>query len=345
MVYFIYGRTGSGKSAHMLRHASMAGGKHIFVLVPDRAAVLAEKMFAGAPNAGDIDVVTFRRLSNFVFRRYGGICENYISKGAKKVIMHNTLSSLSGFFSTEGSYFDSDTAATERFMSMRTELARGAVTPELLARAAEACGGETGKKFGDISLLFTAFDAEVGVHFADPDGILARMNALLAENDFFSGCDVYLDSFNSFSKEQLITLREIMRSADNVYISVPCVPGEDDDVPCFYGISDTARRLLDVARDANAEQGKPTVLRACARYENDEMAILAKNLFPGKGCTRVDYEEEPACVRVMSAANVFAESEAVSIISVCCFLIFSTLTVTSAPYSIAFSITSPGLFV
>ena len=127
MVHFIYGRTGSGKSTFMLECAAATHGKHIFVLVPDRGAVMAERAFSYAPNAGDIDVVTFSRLSNFVFRKYGGICENYISRGAKKVIMHNTLAALSGFFASKGEFFESDTAATERFIAMHTELARGAV--------------------------------------------------------------------------------------------------------------------------------------------------------------------------------------------------------------------------
>ena len=311
MVYFIYGRTGSGKSTYMFERACSASGKHIFVLVPDRAAVLAEKTFAYAKNAGDIDVVTFRRLSNFVFRKYGGICENYISKGAKKVIMHNTLASLAGVFSTEGNYFDSDTAATERFISMRTELSRGAVTPELLASAAEACGEEAGKKFADISLLFTAFDAEVGTHFSDPDGILSKMNELLEKNDFFHGSDVYIDSFNSFSKEQLLTVGRIMKSADNVYISIPYVPGEDENVPCFYGIVDTAKRLMETARSVGADMGSPCILRDRSRYESGEMDFLAKNLFPGGTYKKDIYDKEPADVRVMSAANAFAESEAV----------------------------------
>ena len=82
MVHFIYGRTGSGKTGFMLECAAATHGKHIFVLVPDRGAVMAERAFSYAPNAGDIDVVTFSRLSNFVFRRYGGLCESYISRGA-----------------------------------------------------------------------------------------------------------------------------------------------------------------------------------------------------------------------------------------------------------------------
>ncbi len=311
MVHFIYGRTGSGKSAYMLARAAQNENKHIFVLVPDRGAVMAERAFSYAPNAGDIDVVTFRRLANFVFRKYGGICENYISRGAKKVMMHNTLAALSPLFASKGEFFESDTAATERFINMRTELARTAVSPELLAEAAEACDNETGKKFADISLLFAAFDAEVGERFADPDGILAKMNALLAENNFFGGCDVYIDSFTSFSKEQLYTVREIMRTADNVYISVPYVPEEDGDTPCFFGIADTAKRLRDTAEAAHADVGESIVLSARDRFGSEELSFLAQNLFPGSGYVKQTYGKKPENIRVMSAANAFAEAEAV----------------------------------
>ncbi|MBQ9746220.1 MAG: PD-(D/E)XK nuclease family protein [Clostridia bacterium] len=311
MVHFIYGRTGSGKSSFMFERAAAEKGKHIFVLVPDRGAVLAERMFSYAPCAGDIDVVTFRRLSNFVFRKYGGICENYISRGAKKVIMHNTLAALSGFFASKGEFFENDTAAAERFIGMRTELARGAVTPELLARAAEACEGEAGKKFADISLLFTAFDAEVGARFEDPDGMLAKTNALLEKHSFVRGSDVYIDQFNSFSKEQLITVREIMRSADNVYISVPYVPAEDRHTPCFFGIADTEKRLLQTAEEADAPLAEPTVLLAGRRFESEELSFLSRNLFPGSGYVKGTYEKKPCHIRIMSAANAFAEAEAV----------------------------------
>ena len=311
MVYFIYGRTGSGKSRFMLECASATHGKHIFVLVPDRGAVMAERAFSYAPNAGDIDVVTFSRLSNFVFRKYGGICENYISRGAKKVIMHNTLASLSGLFASKGEFFESDTAQAERFIGMRTELSRTSVTPEALAKAAEACGGEPGKKFADISMLFTAFDAEVGTRFEDPDGMLAKTNALLGGSDFFRGSDVYIDSFMSFSKEQLATVKEIMRSADNVYVSVPYVPAEDKNTPCFFGIADTAKRLLDTAESAGAVLAEPTVLLSGRRFANEELSFLSRNLFPGGGYVRAVYEKKPENVRVMSAANNFAEAEAV----------------------------------
>lgn len=81
MIGFVYGRTGTGKSAELFSRAekSAAGGKRVFILVPDRDAVAAESRASVLSGAGNIDVVTFRRLTNYIFRALGGLCENYIA--------------------------------------------------------------------------------------------------------------------------------------------------------------------------------------------------------------------------------------------------------------------------
>ena len=311
MVSFIYGRTGSGKSSYIYEKAANTIGKHIFVLVPDRAAVLAETRFAAAPNAGDIDVITFRRLCNFVFRRYGGICENYISRGAKKVMMHNTVRALSGLLSSYKDIGAGDTAATEKLISMRTELARSGASLSRLELAAQKNDGEAGKKFADMALLFTAFDAEVGARFTDPDGMIAKMNALLSVNDFFCGCDVYIDSFASFSGEQLETVKQIIKSADNVYITLPFVPREDARTPCFFGVNDTRARLFAAVNEAGGQISEQTVLFDVKRFKNEELSFLSRNLFPGNANVKAVFEKEPEHIHAVYAANAFAESEAV----------------------------------
>ena len=311
MIRFIYGRTGSGKSSFLYQKAVETAGKHIFVLVPDRAAVLSETRFAASPNAGDIDVVTFRRLCNFVFRKYGGICENYISRGAKKVMMYNTVRALSELLVSYKNIGTGDTSVIEKLVNMRTELSRSAATPEALERAANKNNDESGKKFADTALIFSAFDAEVNTRFADPDGMTARMNAVLAECDFFCGCDVYIDSFSSFSKDQLETVKHIMRSADNVFITVPFVPNEDKKTPCFFGVADTNRRLRRTAEESGAEIGEDTILLDGLRFENEELSFLSRNLFPGGKYVKGIYEKAPEHIHVIYAANAFAESEAV----------------------------------
>ena len=103
MIGFVYGRSGSGKSEWIdSRMSEAARTGHVFLLVPDREAVAAESRAADVGNAGTIDVVTFRRLCNYIFRRYGGLCADYIGAGAKKLMMRNVLEALSPTLSEYG---------------------------------------------------------------------------------------------------------------------------------------------------------------------------------------------------------------------------------------------------
>ena len=95
MIRFIYGKTGSGKTdAVFAEMEKSARERRTFLLVPDREAVAAESRAAELNGAQNIDVLTFGRLCNYIFRRYGGLCVDYIGAGAKKLIMRNTVKKL-----------------------------------------------------------------------------------------------------------------------------------------------------------------------------------------------------------------------------------------------------------
>ena len=79
MVGFIYGRRGTGKSEFVysrMEEAAKAG--KVYLLVPDREAVMAESRVAELSGAGNMDVITFGRLCNYIFRAFGGLCADYI---------------------------------------------------------------------------------------------------------------------------------------------------------------------------------------------------------------------------------------------------------------------------
>ena len=70
MIHFIYGKTGSGKTETVFSEMEKSA-KHgkVFLLVPDREAVASESRAAELKNAQNIDVLTFGRLCNYIFRR------------------------------------------------------------------------------------------------------------------------------------------------------------------------------------------------------------------------------------------------------------------------------------
>ena len=78
MIHFIYGKAGTGKSERIYKEIErVATGKHVFLLVPDREAVAAESRMAELRGAQNIDVITFGRLCNYIFRAYGDLCVDY----------------------------------------------------------------------------------------------------------------------------------------------------------------------------------------------------------------------------------------------------------------------------
>ena len=223
MVGFVYGRSGSGKSEWVYSHMEETAARgHVFLLVPDREAVAAESRASALAGAGSIDVVTFGRLCNYIFRRYGGLCADYISTGAKKLLMRNVMRALSPVLKEYGAA--SGWGVLENLTAARSEMYQDKIFPNDLDRAANTLGEDSplAAKASDLSVIFAAFDAEVASRWEDPDGILSKADALLAVHDFFAGSTVYIDSFSSFSAQQYAIIERMMAGANDVFITLSC---------------------------------------------------------------------------------------------------------------------------
>lgn len=114
MLHFIYGRTSSGKSDWLYAKASeSAKSRRVFIIVPDREAVAAERKCAELEGGENIDVVTFSRLVNYIFRKKGSICQSYIGAGAKKIIMYGVLRDIKAELDCFGKVSPSDLSTVE----------------------------------------------------------------------------------------------------------------------------------------------------------------------------------------------------------------------------------------
>lgn len=315
MLNFIYGRTGTGKSAELFSRASAAavGGKRVFILVPDRDAVAAERRASTLRGAGNIDVVTFRRLSNYVFRALGGICEKYVGAGAKKVIMYSVLDTLKPRLADYKNISKTDLNMTEKLVKARGEMMRNDIAPEALADAATRLDGKTASKLSDLALIFSEFDRAVATRWKDPDGMLSAVSSLDGTSDFFRGSEVYIDSFSAFTSQQYGLLERIFAGADNVCVTVAYEPDGDKNEPAFMTLENTASMLKKTAVRAGIKLGENTILRVPTRYENDELSFLSSNLWSSSRAVKAHYAGEAKNIRVVGASNAYAEAEAVAV--------------------------------
>ena len=311
MIRFIYGKSGSGKTEAVFSEMERSEGR-VFLLVPDREAVSAESRAAELNNAQNIDVLTFGRLCNYIFRRYGGLCVDYIGAGAKKLMMRNVMKTLSPALKEYGEV--NHFGIFEKMTELRTNCYHDKITPSDLESAGNAIGEGVplGAKAADLALIFSAFDAEVSSRFEDPDGMLSSAYALLQKNDFFHGANVFIDSFSSFSAQQYDVLENIFRTAKNVWITFPFLKEERNESAVII-LSETERRVRNtVSKAGKSEEVSEIVLRDFCRYRSEELAFLAENIVK-KRMPAKDKSFLPNDIRVVRAANSFSEAEAVAL--------------------------------
>lgn len=314
MFSFIYGRSGTGKSFEIFSRASALayGGKHVFIIVPDRDAVGAERMSASLPGAKNVDVVTFSRFANFVFRSLGGICERYITQGAKKVIMHGVIDDMRGDLSEYGGISKTDLSMTETFVSARSEMARNMISPDMMSDASAKLPGKTGGKLSDLGRIFSAFDNEVEKRWRDPDGILSRASDAIPGSGFLKGTDVFIDAFSAFTAQQYALIENISAEADSVTVSLGFEPDEDKNDPAFMSLEKTNGILRDIAKRSGKKIAEDIVLRVPKRAKNEELRLVSSSFWRSYRGSSAVYGEMTDSVRVISGANPYAEAEAVA---------------------------------
>ena len=311
MIRFIYGKTGSGKTTSVFAEMERSAQEtKVFLLVPDREAVASESRAAELSGAQNVDVLTFGRLCNYVFRSFGGLCVDYIGAGAKKLIMRNVMKTLSPFLKEYGK--TNHFGVFEKMTAFRSACYQDKIAPSNLMDVSRSLGEETplGAKTADLGMIFAAFDQEIATRFEDPDGMLSSAYALLQKHDFFSGTDVYIDSFSSFSPQQYDILENIFRYADNVTVTFPFVK-EDRNEPSVAVLAETERRLRRLAEKTGAGKIEETVLRGSLRYKNEALRYLAENIDRSRSGTW-DCEKASDAIRIVRATNAFSEAEAVA---------------------------------
>ena len=313
MLEMIYGRSGSGKSDELFRRASASAAvRHVFILVPDRDAVSAERRVSKLENAGNIDVVTFRRLANYIFRSLGGICENYISAGEKKVVMQSVIEDMQVRLAEFSGVSPTDTYAVETFIDARREMMINMISPEQLSDAALRIPGKTGRKTADLSAIFSEFDSRVARLWRDPDGMLVAAAAKDGVERFFSESDIFIDAFTSYTAPQYLLIEKMISGSPRVAITLAYEPDEDKDEPAFATLFGTDEKLSELAKKNGVKVKEPTTLHDALRFDDAALKFLSANMW-SSGKVFPHYDENTDALRVFSAADAYAEAEAVAI--------------------------------
>ncbi len=283
---FLLGRAGSGKTCevrNMLKNMAGSGGSRLMLLVPEQASFENERAMLrllGAKDARRVSVTSFSRLVDLVQRECGGFAGRRLDDGGRGMFLSLALEQVKDRLriyrkNAEG------TELVGPLLGVLAEFKMCDVGPKSLEEAAlRLPDGSLRRKTEEISWIFSAYDALVAQSFVDPLDDLTRLKRILQEHPLFEGYTVMIDSFQSFTVQEYDIIGQILRQAEDVWITL-CADslGGEEDSGLFSIARKTARVLTRIAVRAGVPVASPAVLQPGGRFKAPALAALEAGVY------------------------------------------------------------------
>ncbi|MBC8545540.1 exodeoxyribonuclease V subunit gamma [Clostridiaceae bacterium NSJ-31] len=316
MLRFITGTAGSGKTTLLRRQvcADVEAGERVIVVVPEQVSFETERSIydvLGARKAMGVEVLSFTRLCNRIFREYGGLAGDYIDDSARLLLMSVTLEEWKDALRLYGNR-SGRLQFVQALVSQISEFKNAGVTPDALEEFARSAGeGGLAEKTAELSVIFRAYQARLAQSYKDAEDDLMSACALLEVNPFFSGYRVYIDAFKSFTAGEYRLLTHIIAQSPSVTAAL-CTDSLED---CEHGmglfslVQKTAARLSRIARENRVPVETIAVLTQNHRTPHPDLRHLEQNLFRSAAAP---YPGAAPHLRLVRAANLYDEAEYVA---------------------------------
>lgn len=280
-----------------------------WVLVPDGMVLTAERelSLSTPPSAGlYCDTVSFRRLANNIFRRFGGLHYNYADAAAEALLMWRAISLCRDSLTVYGDSV-SDPSAVPAVQRAVTELKQSMIPPEAFMKAAIKLkysdeGASVADKCIDIANIYAAYEELLTESYDDRLKDISYAAEKLSENDWFEGGELYLFAFSSFTAQQYELLKRASRQASEIYVIFTCPCEYDRRSIEFEGMRDTVRRLRAVAETAKT----PFDTETLPSVRTDAPYMLASGLW---GRLAPVSDAVPDFIEAVECADARAEAE------------------------------------
>lgn len=317
MLQLVLGRAGSGKTRYarefFQQATSSADGRQILI-VPEQYSFESEKAILellGPSRAKDVSVMSFSRLTEWFFRLYGGLVGERLSDGGRAVLMEIAAAQVIDHLEIYAGPAKRGELG-QILLSALSELKSCALSAQDLLSYAQALpDGELSDKLSEVSLIFEAYESLIDRGYADPLDDVTKMAQMLPQTDFFRGAKIVIDSFSGFTAQELLLIREILKSAESLTVTLCCDSLEDRAAGFgrFSSVQKTAEKLIRIAREEGAAVAAPVYLTAAPRFRSGELKALEAGLFDD---VTEPYEAKPEAVSIYRAADIYEEAEYVA---------------------------------
>lgn len=317
MLRCILGRAGSGKTEYVLREIQQAIAKNVqplIFLVPEQFSFETERTLLqrlGVKDAAKVEVLSFTRLADKVFRETGGIADPVMDDVTRALVMSRALEIHTAPENREQDAKKvrlNDTAYISSLLALATECKQCGITPRLLSAAANGLDDGTLKtKTADFAALFDIYESLSLTSGIDPEDVLNILVEKLPDSTCFSNATVFVDGFKGFTVPELQILGYLMKIG-TVVVTLPAdktAPEKDVKVGGLFAPAlRTLQQLKDVASESGVVVEQPILLDKNHRAKNECLRVLEANMFAPRPAT---LDTAASAVTVTACADIYEE--------------------------------------
>ncbi len=314
MLQLVTGRSGSGKTEYvrgLLGGLAQQGEDRLLLLVPEQFSFDTERAMLqrfGNRDAQNVEVLSFTRLADFVFRDIGGNAGLIADEGTKLILMLRAMDAVADRLEHYKKYTNDVRLAKELLAVFREVRQSGAALQKLTDAAGQVESPILSRKLNELFLIFDVYDALFRQRYLDEETQLEKLCAALDDNRVLAGYTIAIDGFKSFTGRELALLGRILSQAKDVYVTL-CTDGPSPSM-IFHSVNETKRRLERMAKERDISvrlvPQEESGIRSGRRFLVPELAYLEEHLFyPGAPA----YEEEAGHITLCESPTLFDECE------------------------------------
>lgn len=318
MLNLVTGRAGSGKTEYILNiiENRLESGIPMIYIVPEQISFETERKILkkfGADKALKIEVLSFTRLSEKIFREYGDIALERIDESGKSILMSRAIDSCAEHLSLFANK-SSSTYLIDMLLGLVTEFKQGLISPEQVQEISLKVENNVLKqKLEEISKIYAAYEALICQCGADSLNDITLACKKIQGRNFFGDYTIFIDSFKSFTSQEYALIEKILEQSRDTFISL-CIDKND-----ISGLFDTTKRtekkIRALAKKHAVKIAVPVVLPEnggdMPRFRSKSLAALERKFFR-YGTTGTDQCTLGENIEIYCAPTPYEECETVA---------------------------------
>ncbi len=302
MITWLLGRSGTGKTAALMQKLPTLAAKYerVYYLVPEQSSMGLEREIGGLA-LGNVKAVSFRRLCNEIFRRFGGVAGSYMTATRQTALIYRVLQEQQfrlGYYRKARPTMGFVGKLAEVFSEFSLSgLNREAVQP-LLEQSGRRDWQE---KYNDLFLLYDAYRAALDEENRSAAEDLAAATTLARERVFFEDTAVLIDGFFGFTGRQRELLQVIFTQSKCVHCALLLDP--EDRSLLFSTAKGEWTALQRMAKEAGADCRTEQLPGPSRRLQYADLQFLEQHLFANSKPQPI----ETGHIRLMAGRNIREE--------------------------------------